>query len=184
MEIQKSCDQVDWDLWSRSCITQEAQCIYCIQLNMEARAPLKYKQGGRVIIYSWGKREVYLISVGTVSLGKHSSGFKHLREESCGGYFLCALSIITVGPKGFAIFWESSRKGFVIPIGRRHWSLTWPCPKSDKIHFQRTSLISCTPISLLAVLSLLLGKLRNRDLNVGTVTDSKGESSGKVGDNF
>lgn len=56
--------------------------------------------------------------------------------------------------------------------------------KPDNTPAPMTSLASCTPLSLLAVLSRLLGQLRKEGPNVGRVADGKGESSGKVDDNF
>lgn len=58
------------------------------------------EQGGRVMAYIWFRGQVWLISVGAVSVGEQSSGCQcPVGGWRCGEHFLLILSASTCGPE-------------------------------------------------------------------------------------
>ena len=94
------------------------------------------KQGGKIMIHSWARRQIYIILVDTVSVGKQDSEGKYPGAESYGGCFLCYQHLYTDQGKALVILLSLTLGGGRLchfPVGLRSWG-----PWHDHAHIKDT----------------------------------------------
>lgn len=155
---KRSWDQVEWALWWQSHRTLEAHNVYYVELHKKAELLHANKKGDKAYI-ARSRRQVYLSSIGEVSVGKQSSEYKRPRERKIWQTF-SAYSMNTYTWMALSSLWASEPEAghkalaFSETMHLRLWFMTCWCQQHINPKLPHSSSVQPRAITVYVVLGV------------------------------